>query len=80
MYISILMSNILSSINNFQQIPVTNAAIFKLNSNHLTNGFKPCNLVYNFYPVDENIVLIADGEFIYKTYTRLLAKPFNRSY
>lgn len=51
-----------------------------MNSNHLTNGFKPGNLVYNFYPVDENIVLIADDEFIYKTYTRLLTKPFNRSY
>ncbi|CEP11620.1 hypothetical protein [Parasitella parasitica] len=46
-------------------IPVKNGATFTMSTNHPSNGFNPCNVIYNVYPVDDNGAFMADGEFTF---------------
>ncbi|KAL7314271.1 hypothetical protein PS15m_005866 [Mucor circinelloides] len=46
-------------------IPVTNGATFTLTTPHPSQGFYPCSIIYNLYPVDGNGNYMADGEFTF---------------
>ena len=51
--------------NTVLQIPVTNGGTFTLTTPHPSQGFYPCNIIYNLYPVDSNGNYMADGEFTF---------------
>ncbi|KAL9542977.1 hypothetical protein MBANPS3_008341 [Mucor bainieri] len=54
-------------------IPVTNGGTFALTSNNPSNGFNPCNVILNVYPVDENGNYLPTGEvtFLRKSSSQL---------
>lgn len=47
----------------FPQVPVTAGSTITLSTNAPTHGFNSCNVIYNFYPVDENGDYYPDGQF-----------------